>query len=151
MAYDAANLQFSNTSGATTAVTTIGASGATSSSQVSALGAGFFIGGDRYFMGELFVHSAAGTVPALAVKFQDATTLAGTYTDMDGGAFPSFSGSAMGIRFTSTTLVDDDTPLRIAVRTKADRPYVRHYATSTGTGQINTYSVLGKPIDAPAF
>lgn len=146
MAFDDLSLRFTGTSGGT-AITT-----ATTGTK---LGAGRFVGAERLFLARLYVPgTSANATNTLAVKFQDATTETGTYTDM-GYAFDTFTQTAtaaMGMRIDTTgTVLDDDEPLLIAVRTRKDKPWVRVFVTPDGTSVQYTYAVVGVPTDRPAF
>ena len=142
-------LRFTGTSGAATAVT--------SASTGTGLGVGQYVGAERLFLARLWVPASggitAGTTGALNIKFQDSTTLAGTYTDM-GYAFPAFTGTTgqtLSIDTTGTVL-NDETPLFCEVRTRKDKPFVRIFISTDGTGiRYNGFYVLGVPTDAPAF
>lgn len=146
MAYDDLSLRFTGTSGGT-AITT-----ATTGTK---LGAGRFVGAERLFLARLFVPgTSANATNTLAVKFQDATTETGTYTDM-GASFALFSQTAtaaMGLVIDTTgTVLADDGPLFCEVRTRPLKPWVRVFVTPDGTSVQYTYAVLGVPTDRPAF
>jgi len=145
MAFDT-YLKFTGTSGGT-AITT-----ATTGTK---LGAGQFVGAERLFLARLYVPgTSANATNTLAVKFQDATTETGTYTDM-GYAFDTFTQTAtaaMGLRIDTTgTVLADDGPLFVEVRTRKDKPWVRVFVTPDGTSVQYTYAVVGTPTDRPAF
>ena len=149
MAFDD-KLRFSGTSGAATALTT-----ATTGTK---LGDSVFVGAERLFLARLYVPgTSANATNTLAVKFQDATasgTTGGTYTDM-GYAFPTYSQTAtaaMGLVIDTTgTVLADDLPLLVEVRTRASRPWVRIFVTPDGTSVQYTYAVVATPTDRPAF
>lgn len=140
-------LRFSGTATATTAITT-----ATTGTK---LGIGRFIGAERLFLARLFVPgTSANATNTLAVKFQDATAETGTYTDM-GYAFPTYTQTAtaaMGLVIDTTgTVLADDGPLFVEVRTRKDKPWVRIFVTPDGTSVQYTYAVVTVPTDRPAF
>lgn len=150
MATDALNLIFTNT-----VSTTAGGTAITTATTGTKLGGGRFVGAERLFLAKLIVPgTAANATCSLAVKFQDATTETGTYTDM-GYAFDTFTQTAtaamgMVIHTTGSILTTDD-PYYATVRTKKDRPWVRIFVTPDGTSTQYTYAVTATPIDAPAF
>lgn len=93
----------------------------------TANGTGAYYGPNQTFRARLLIAGAvSGTTPTLTVKFQDATALAGTYTDM-GIAF-----AAQSTTMAVTTLSLTAAPL-LTVTTSATRPYVRVVKTVTGT------------------
>lgn len=150
MAFDALNLIFTGTASAATALTT-----ATTGTK---LGDGRFVGAERLFLARLYVPgTSANATNTLDIKFQDATasgTTGGTYTDM-GYSFPQFNQTAtaaMGLRVDTTgTVLADDGPLFVEVRTRANRPWVRIFVSPDGTSVQYTYAVVATPTDRPAF
>lgn len=140
-------MRFTGASGATTAITTV--------TTGTKLGVGQFVGAERLFLARLYIPgTSANATNTLAVKFQDATTATGTYTDM-GYAFDTFTQTAtaamgMVIHTTGSILTNDD-PLLVEVRTRKDKPWVRVFITPDGTSVQYTCAVVGVPTDAPAF
>lgn len=113
------------------------------------------MGAERLFLASLLIPgTAANATNTLAVKFQDATTETGTYTDM-GYAFETFTQAAtaaMGIVVSTTGAVSGtDGPYTVVVRTRANKPWVRVFITPDGTSVQYTPAVVGVPIANPAF
>jgi len=151
MAFDD-KLRFSGTATATTSITTVAGSAAT------VLGIGVEVGAERLFMARLYVPGTCTTGDQIAVKFQDATTATGTYTDM-GYAFPTWTmaptgntSAAMGLQIHTTgTVIQTDDPYFLAVRTRALKPWVRMFGTPSASASPLTIVVVGTPVDDPAF
>jgi hypothetical protein len=163
VAYDAVNEFLTGTSGATTALTSACESNATASSGITYTGQTVFVGGDRLIEYEVRVHSAVNTGSVgFNVGIWDASQTAGSSQSASAGTFVtgnngvSLTGTTAnaivnGMRYTSTTLADDDEPFRGTYRTAAGRPFIRMVATSQGTTQNIGYSVVIKDISTPAF
>lgn len=113
------------------------------------------MGAERLFLASLLIPgTAANATNTLAVKFQDATTETGTYTDM-GYAFETFTQAAtaaMGIVVSTTGAVSGtDGPYYAVVRTRANKPWVRVFITPDGASVQYTAAVVAVPLSEPAF
>lgn len=147
MAFDD-QLRFTGASGATTAITTV--------TTGTKLGVGQFVGAERMFLASLYVPgTSANATNTLAVKFQDATTATGTYTDM-GYAFDTFTQAAtaaQGLVISTTGAVSgtEGPASTVVVRTRANKPWVRVFITPDGTSVQYTPAVVAVPVDTVAF
>lgn len=147
MAFDDLALRFTGTATATTAITTV--------TTGTKLGIGRYVGAERLFLASLLINgTVVNSSCSLAVKFQDATTETGTYTDM-GYAFETWTQTGtlpMGIVVSTTGAVSGtDGPYYCVVRTRANKPWVRVFITPDGTSVQYTPAVVAVPLAEPAF
>lgn len=99
-------------------------------------GTGIFVGKNRLIKVELRVPGpVSGTSPTLDIKLQEATTAAGSYTDIPGGAFPQQTAAMLS----GGGAVPGTGPARIAVLTSKD--YVRAVKTIGGSASPSFGSV----------